>query len=137
MDAQLLTLRLAELSHFIPFKLPPTGWYQSQERPGDCIPLQKGTWTCMFKLLERVAQGERLCFSARSIGCRYAAFYLGFKRPGPGEGAVLGEQARVNKKAEFGIRHYASIEAPAANEDYAVLERLGDILTRFSQGERQ
>jgi hypothetical protein len=127
MEAQVLRPRVAELSGYTPFSLPATGWYYAKERPDGCIPFEEGTWTCMFKLLERVTQGERLCFSAQSTGCRYAAFYLGFEQPGPREGAFLGKEARVKQDDELGIRHYATIEAPAAKADYVVLERLEDI----------
>jgi hypothetical protein len=127
MDARIVKEGVRELSRYVPFKSPSTGWYYSKEKPRVSITFDDDTWTCMFKHIERLFLGERLCFSAQHTGCKYAAFYLGFEKPGTGEGAFLGTQARTKKTAEFGIEHYASIQVPPPQEDYLVLERIADI----------
>jgi hypothetical protein len=123
-NSERVQVGVRELSKGTPFRFPATGWYFSREEPGGNITFEDGKWTCMFKLLGRVASGEKLCFSAQHTGCRYAAFYLGFEEPGPGEGAFLAAQARVKEKTEYGVGHYATIQAPAAKEDYLVLEQV-------------
>jgi hypothetical protein len=110
MDVQILKPRLAGLATAAPFKLPPTGWYYSRERPRGCIAFEDSTWTCMFKLIGRVARGEQICFSAQSTGCRYAAFYLGFERPGPREEASQRWPKAVVGSMDPVVRNYLPLD---------------------------
>jgi hypothetical protein len=127
MDAGNVKNAVRELSQFVPFKLPATGWHFAQEMPRGSITFDNESWTCMYKLFDSVAKGEKLCFSAQNTGCRYAAFYLGFEEPGDDEGAFLATSAGIKKTLELGIEHYATIEAPTPKEDYLMLERIEDI----------
>ena len=127
MGAAMVKEGVRELSRNVPFRFPATGWYYAKEKPRGSITFENDTWTCMFKLFGRVARGEKLCFSARNTGCGYAAFYLGFEKPGIGEGAFLATSARVKKTVQLGIEHYGTINAPSPKEEYLVLERVEDM----------
>jgi len=115
-----------ELAEVVPLERPATGWYTTDAKPDDIIEFGE-SWTCMVRLLEGLAEGRRLCFSAEHHGCAGAAAHLGFKEPESDAGRLMAEEQGYKKTAALGRAFYEQVQAPPAERKYIVLAAVGDI----------
>ncbi len=111
----------------IPFTFPAMGWRFSETAPEGAIVPEHGAWACMFRFLERVAEGEKLSISASNPGCGGASCYLGFKLPSRDAGMFLAEKEKYKKSVSLANAFYDAIDAPSAREAHLVLERIVDM----------
>ncbi len=95
MDAKIVKEGLNRLLQYIPAKLPPMGWFFTDNSPSGAFMPDKDTWTCMFSHISRIAKGEQLCFSPENVGCSGASCYLGFKTPSAQAGRFLTVNGKV------------------------------------------
>ena len=114
------------VSHF-PVTLPSMGWYFSSVLPEDSIELQKNKRTCMFKHIEDVTKGNKICFSQNSSGCRGAACYFGFTQPNEKAGGFLASEEMFKENIAYGNEFYNQIEAEEPQKKYLILSKLEQI----------
>lgn len=112
---------LVELRTSIYDRLPAMGWYFSSSPPPDAEMPDTGVWMCMFSDMERVANGETLCFSDQRTGCRGAFSYLGFGPPSPQAGRSLAEREGFKKNTVLGNAFYDGIMARPPQAAYLCL----------------
>lgn len=113
-----------KFTHRFPTTLPTMGWYFSDRVPDNALEFDPGAWTCMFELLQEVANGKRLCISKACPGCAGAACYMGFREPGPGGGKVLSAKEGFKQTPALGNAFYEQVNAKKARATYLVLETL-------------
>ncbi len=114
------------VSHF-PVTLPSMGWYFSSVLPEGSIELQANKWTCMFKHIEDVTKGNKICFSQNSAGCSGAACYFGFKQPNDKAGGFLASAEKFKESIAYGNEFYNQIKAEEPQTKYLILSKLEQI----------
>ena len=118
MKAHRIKQGVAELTRRIPVRMATTAWSFVSSPPETATQLDENGWQCMFSLIDRVAEGARVCFSPERSGCSGAACYFGFSKPSADAGRFLAEKEKFKKETEFGISFYRQIEAPAAKSKF-------------------
>ena len=118
---------LKRLLRFFPGMLPPMGWYFSEKLPSGAFMPEKNKWTCMFSYNKRLAEGEKLCFSASHTGCSGASCYLGFTSPSKEADRFLAEKEKFKKKASLGNAFYDGIYAQPSQSEFLVWGLLDNI----------
>ena len=119
------------VSHF-PATLPSMGWYFSAVLPDDSMELPANKWTCMFKHIEDVAKGNKICFSRSSAGCSGAACYFGFKQPNGKAGDFLASEEKFKENIAYGNEFYNQIKAKKPRKKYLILSKLEQIKDNIS-----
>ena len=119
------------VSHF-PVTLPSMGWYFSSDIPDDSMELPANKWTCMFKHIEDVAKGNKICFSQSSAGCSGAACYFGFKQPNEKAGDFLASEEKFKENIAYGNEFYNQIKAKKPRKKYLILSNLEQIKDNIS-----
>ncbi len=114
------------LSHFS-VTLPSMAWYFSAVLPKNSIELPENKWTCMFKHIEDVTKGGKICFSQNSAGCSGAACYFGFTQPNTKAGGFLASKEKFKENISYGNEFYSQIKAEKPQEKYLILSKLEDI----------
>lgn len=127
MDAKLIKRYLSDFTKHFPATLPAMGWYFSSIVPPDAVTFKADSWTCMFKHINEVISGKKLCFSREASGCSGAACYLGFKQPHETAGRFLAEGEKFKEKAEYGNEFYKQIKAEKTKKKYLVLSKIETI----------
>ncbi len=127
MDSRIIKKSNREFVNHFPVTLPTMGWYFSSVFPGDSIELTADQWTCMFKLIEDVAKGKKICFSQRSAGCSGAACYFGFKQPNEKAGGFLASKEKFKESIAYGNEFYNQIKAEEPRNKYLILSELEQI----------
>jgi len=127
MDSGIVKKDNREFAHHFPTTLPSMGWYFSPVRPDDSISLQPDIWTCMFKHIDDVAAGSKLCFSKKSAGCSGASCYFGFTNPNENAGGFLSTKEKFKESVAFGNEFYNQIEAKEPQKKFLVLSSLEKI----------
>ena len=97
MDSAIVKKNNRKFARHFPQVLPSMGWFFSMDMPKDSIELQPDVWTCMFKHIEDVANGSKICFSKHSAGCSGASCYFGFTKPGDKAGAFLATKEKFKE----------------------------------------
>lgn len=114
------------VSHF-PVTLPSMGWYFSSVPPEDSTELKTDVWTCIFKHIEDVAKGNKICFSKNSAGCSGAACYFGFTQPNEKAGGFLASEEKFKENIAYSNEFYHQIKAKAPQKKYLILSNLEQI----------
>ena len=114
------------VSHF-PITMPSMGWFFSSVPPEDAITLPTDTWTCMFKYIDDIAKGYKICFSESSSGCPGASCYFGFSEPSEKAGGFLASEEKYKEKIAYGNEFYHQIEAREPLERHLILSNIDEI----------
>ncbi len=127
MDVKTAKKHNEEFIRYFPLTAPTMGWYFSSILPPNPIELPSNTWTCMFKHLQDVINGEKLCFSQNASGCSGASCYFGFTKPHENAGSFLAQKEKFKEKRRYGNEFYRQIEAKRPKEKYLILSKLVEI----------
>ncbi len=111
------------IGHF-PVTLPSMGWYFSSVLPEGSIELPTDRWICMFRHIEDVAKGNKICFSENSAGCSGAACYFGFTQPNEKAGGFLASEEKFKENIAYGNEFYRQIKAEEPQKKYLILGNL-------------
>lgn len=114
------------ISNF-PVTQPSMGWYFSSAAPEDAIKLPTDIWTCMFKYIDDVAKGYKICFSKSSVGCAGASCYFGFSQPGENAGEFLASKEKFKENIAYGNEFYRQIKAEVPRKNYLILSNIEQI----------
>lgn len=107
-----------------PVTQPSMGWYFSSVEPEDAIKLPTDIWTCMFKYIDDVAKGYKICFSESSVGCAGASCYFGFSQPSEKAGGFLASKEKFKKNIAYGNEFYRQIKAKEPRKRYLILSNI-------------
>jgi hypothetical protein len=114
------------IRHF-PITQPSMGWYFSSAPPKDAITLPTDTWTCMFKYIDDIAKGNKICFSENSSGCPGASCYFGFSEPSEKAGGFLACKEKYKETVAYGNDFYHQIKAREPLKKYLILSNIDEI----------
>lgn len=123
----IISRHVRTLSQYIAFQYPVMGWYFSTQKPGDAVGFVHDKSTCMFRYMEQVREGKKICFSAQEYGCSGAGFYLGFKSLGNKAGYFLAEKEKFKKSVEYGNAFYDAVKPIKTTAKYLILGKLQSI----------
>jgi len=125
-SARIKKANLDLISHF-PVTYQSMGWYFSSVDPEDAIKLPTDIWACMFKYIDNVAKGYKICFSENSVGCAGASCYFGFSQPSENAGDFLASKEKFKEKVAYGNVFYHQIKAKGPRKKYLILSNIEQI----------
>jgi hypothetical protein len=74
----------------------------------------------MFKYIDDVAKGYKMCFSESSVGCAGGSCYFGFSQPSEKAGAFLASNEKFKEKVAYGNAFYHQIKAEEPRNKYLI-----------------
>jgi len=127
MDSRIIKKGNRKFVSYFPVTMPSMGWYFSSVLPEDSIELEANKWICMFKHIEDVAKGNKICFSQNFAGCSGAACYFGFTQPNEKAGGFLASEEKFKESIVYGNEFYNQIKAEEPQKKYLILSKLEQI----------
>ena len=127
MNSKIIKKDNLEFIKYFPFTLPSMGWYFSSKPPKNSIKLQPDIWTCIFKYINKIANGEKICFSINASACKGAECYFGFTHPSKKAGYFLSFKEKFKKKLSHANEFYNQIKAKKPKSKYLILSSLKQI----------